>query len=134
MLACRLRLALMCLPRPLLTRPTTSARTSGAPLPAPKRKARFSRAAARAGRTFPTDLVFTFYFYQHVVDAATYHLDVLYRCGVPQALVCHLMLVTAEEQCSKGERRIAPQLVRRRSATFVLLLCSTVGPSPTGLT
>lgn len=66
----------------------------GSPLPAAKRKAHFSRAGNRAGRCFPTDLVFTFYFYQHVVDASAYELNVLYRfdlckylCGQPLQLM-----------------------------------------------
>ncbi|KAL4431324.1 hypothetical protein ABPG75_006580 [Micractinium tetrahymenae] len=59
----------------------------GSPLPAAKRKAHFSRPAARAGRAFPTDLVFTFYFYQHVVDISAYQLDVLYKFDLTKYLV-----------------------------------------------
>lgn len=55
---------------------------AGGPLPAGRRKAFFCRAANRAGRCFPTDLVFTFFFYQHVLDVATYELRVpLHRRG-----------------------------------------------------
>lgn len=58
----------------------------GSPLPAAKRKAHFSRAGARAGRCFPTDLVFTFYFYQHVVDLSAYQLDVVYKFDLTKYL------------------------------------------------
>jgi hypothetical protein len=53
-------------------------------LPAAQRKSHFSKAGNREGRCFPTDLVFTFYFYQHVVDVGGgYELDVgLHRWAV----------------------------------------------------
>ena len=50
-------------------------------MPAAQRKRHFSRAENRAGRCFSPDLVFTLYFYQHVVNCSTYELDVLYRCA-----------------------------------------------------
>lgn len=59
--------------------PPCPRRDAGSPLPAAKRKALFSRQGARSGRVFPTDLVFTFYFYQHVVDLSKYQLDVVYK-------------------------------------------------------
>lgn len=54
--------------------PSLLATPPGSPLPASTRKAFFSRASNRAGRCFPTDLVFTFYYYQHVLDLASYEL------------------------------------------------------------
>lgn len=59
-----------------LTAASSPACAAGSPLPAAQRKAFFSRASNRAGRCFPTDLVFTLSFYQHFVDVARYDLDV----------------------------------------------------------
>ncbi|KAI3431262.1 hypothetical protein D9Q98_004324 [Chlorella vulgaris] len=61
---------------------------NGAPLPAAQRKSHFSKAGNREGRCFPTDLVFTFYFYQHVVDVGGgYELDVgLHRFSLSRYL------------------------------------------------
>lgn len=55
------------------------ATADGSPLPASQRKAHFSRPENRADRWFSTDLVYTFYFYQHVVDVSKYELHVLHR-------------------------------------------------------
>lgn len=52
---------------------------AGLPLPAESRRAFFGRQENRAGRTFATDMVWTFYFYQHLLDLPKYSLNLLHK-------------------------------------------------------
>jgi hypothetical protein len=53
----------------------------GAALPCGRRRAFFADPANRAGASFARGLVWTFYFYQHLVDVQSYSLNMVYRCG-----------------------------------------------------
>ena len=54
-------------------------RCAGAPLSSDKRKAYFAAKRNRTGRVFDTDLVWTFHFYQHLVDIGKYELNMVHK-------------------------------------------------------
>ncbi len=51
----------------------------GSPLPCDRRRAWYSDPKRRKGRCFEPGLVWTFYFYQHLVDISSYTLNMVYK-------------------------------------------------------
>lgn len=52
---------------------------NGEPLPGPQRKKLMSDARNRKGYVFDTEHVYTFHFWQHLLDLSTYELDMSIR-------------------------------------------------------
>uniref|UniRef100_A0A7S1X0F6 Domain of unknown function at the cortex 1 domain-containing protein n=1 Tax=Tetraselmis chuii TaxID=63592 RepID=A0A7S1X0F6_9CHLO len=55
--------------------PTLTDRHTGEPLPSPHRKKWFTSAKNRAGLSFDTENLYTFHFWQHLLDLSAYELD-----------------------------------------------------------
>mmetsp|Transcript_12443 Transcript_12443/g.31899 ORF Transcript_12443/g.31899 Transcript_12443/m.31899 type:complete len:717 (-) Transcript_12443:252-2402(-) len=59
----------------LATLPSLKERHTGEPLPSPQRKKWFTSAKNRAGLRFDTEHLYTFHFWQHLLDLSAYELD-----------------------------------------------------------
>ena len=78
-LAARSRGPALCPASPTQSPPPPPLPAAGSPLPFGRRRAFFSSAGNRTGRCFEPGPVWTFYFYQHLVDLSTYTLHMVFK-------------------------------------------------------